>query len=441
MNINKKKTNINNLILKSKRLIPGGGTMLFSKIPENFLKKGWPAYYSRTNKINLWDLNNKKYLDFYFGVGQNNLGYNNKNIDTAIKECLRKGNMSTLSCPEEIILAEEMLKLNNWADMVRFARTGGEANAIAVRIARAKSKKDIIAVCGYHGWHDWYLSANINNKKNLNNHLMTGLNANGVPKALNKTITTFKYNDIESFYNAIKDKNVGVVKMEVMRNFLPENYFLHEIREICTKKKIILIFDECTTGFRETFGGLYSKFNVIPDIVVYGKAIGNGYAITSVVGKGEIMTEANNTFVSSTFWTERIGYVAGIRTLEEMKRIKSWKIIKENGLKIKKLWMSLLKNNKIKGQINGMDSIPSLSFDGKNNIKYKSFITQEMLKKNILASNMVFTSILHKDNYLKIYKEAIIPVFEKIKNFEYNNENIDDYLKGNESNSGFKRMN
>ena len=154
---NLKKIKIDEFIKNSKKIIPGGGTSLFSKIPENFIKKGWPGYYKKTEKVFLWDLNNKKYLDFYFGVGQNTLGYNNKKIDGSVLQCIKDGNMSTLSCPEEAELAKKMLKFNPWADMVKFARTGGEANSIAIRIARAKSKKDIVAVCGYHGWHDWYL--------------------------------------------------------------------------------------------------------------------------------------------------------------------------------------------------------------------------------------------------------------------------------------------
>ena len=441
MQKNIKKIKIKNLITKSKKVIPGGGTSLFSKIPENFIKRGWPSYYKKTKKIYLWDINDTKYLDFYFGVGQNTLGYNHQRIDDAVRECINSGNMSTLSCPEELCLAEKMIELNNWADMARFARSGGEANSIAIRIARAKSKKDIVAVCGYHGWHDWYLSANIKNSKNLNNLLMSGLTTNGVPKVLEKTVKIFKYNDLDSFHKIIKKNDVGVVKMEVMRNFLPKNNFLQEIRDICTKKKIILVFDECTTGFRETYGGLYKKFNVIPDIAVYGKALGNGYAITSVVGKGDVMKEANRTFISSTFWTERIGYVAALKTLEEMKKIRSWEIIKKNGLRIKNLWKSLADDNYISCNISGLDALPCISFDHKDNLKYKSFLTQQMLKSKILASNVVFTSILHSGKYFNMYKKSLVPIFKKIGKFQNKEDKVNNYLKGNVCNSGFGRMN
>jgi glutamate-1-semialdehyde aminotransferase len=429
-------------IKSSKKLIPGGGTMLFSKIPENFLNKGWPSYYKRTKGIYLWDLFNTKFLDFYFGVGQSTLGYNRKEIDDAVIEVCRNGNMSSLSCPEELFLAEKMNEINPWADMSRFARSGGEANAIAIRIARAFTKKDGIAICGYHGWHDWYLSANIRSSNKLNTLLMPGLPVDGVPMSLKKTTHIFKYNNIESFYRILKrNHDIGVVKMEVRRTEEPKNNFLQEIREICNKKKLVLIFDECTTGFRETYGGLYKLYNVKPDIVVYGKALGNGYAITSVVGKGSVMRSAKNTFISSTFWTERIGYVAALETLKVMKKLKSWNIITENGKKIKKLWSLLAKKNNLNVNITGLDALPLLAFPGKNNLKYKTLITQEMLKNKIIASNVVYASILHKGSLLETYKKSLEKIFIKIAKSENNSKKIDEYLDDKVCRSGFGRLN
>ena len=215
---------------------------------------------------------------------------------------------STLNCPEEVHLAERLVEINPWADMVRFARSGGEANAIAVRIARALLSKDNVAICGYHGWHDWYLAANISTKDGLNDHLLSGLEPNGVPKNLKGTIFPFHYNDIEGLKKIVENNNIGTIKMEVVRNKEPENNFLDEVRELATRNNIVLIFDECTSGFRETFGGIHQKYEIEPDIAMYGKALGNGYGITAIVGKEEIMQSAQNSFISSTFWTERIGH-------------------------------------------------------------------------------------------------------------------------------------
>jgi glutamate-1-semialdehyde aminotransferase len=216
--------------------------------------------------------------------------------------------------------------------MVRLTRSGGEANSVAIRIARAATSKTKIAFCGYHGWHDWYLSANLKNKNNLNAHLIKGLSTKGVPKSLAGTSLPFRYNDFDGFYKLIKQNpDIGIVKMEVVRNDMPHNNFLEKVREITSKKGIILIFDECTSGFRQTYGGLHKFYKVNPDMAIFGKALGNGYAINAIIGKEEIMRYAEETFISSTFWTERIGPTAALKTLEEMKKIKSWNIVTNKG--------------------------------------------------------------------------------------------------------------
>ena len=200
--------------------------------------------------------------------------------------------MSTLNCPEEVYLAETLIEIHQWADMVRFARSGGEANAIAIRIARAATGRDKVAVCGYHGWHDWYLATNLGDNSGLEEHLLPGLNPNGVPKGLEGTVKPFSYNQLNEIKEIVKDNELAAIKMEVQRNEEPNESFLHEIRKICNENQIVLIFDECTSGFRETFGGLHKKYGVEPDMAMFGKALGNGYAITATIGKSEIMEAA-----------------------------------------------------------------------------------------------------------------------------------------------------
>ena len=210
------------------------------------------------------------------GVGTNVLGYAKKEIDNEVIKNLKKSNMSTLNCPEEVKLASELLKINKWAGKVKFARTGGEANAIAIRIARAHTNTSKVAICGYHGWHDWYLSANLNKKNRLDKFLLNGLSNMGIPKELSNTAFTFQYNDIKKLEYLIRVKKIKIIKMEVVRNIFPKKNFLKKVRSLANKNNCVLIFDECTTGFRETFGGIYKKFKVNPDIVIFGKAIGNG---------------------------------------------------------------------------------------------------------------------------------------------------------------------
>jgi glutamate-1-semialdehyde 2,1-aminomutase len=429
------------LYKKAKTLIPGG-TMLLSKRPEMFLPDNWPSYFSKAKGCKIWDLDNQELLDMtIMGIGTNTLGYGHDAVDSAVLDAVRKGNMSTLSCPEEVYLAEKLIEMNPWAHMVRFARSGGEANSIAIRIARAASGKDKVAICGYHGWHDWYLSANHNSGDSLSGHLLPGLNPSGVPKALKDTVLPFHYNNYEELVDLVEKHDIGVIKMEVLRNFGPEDNFLHKVRELATKKNIVLIFDECTSGFRETFGGIYKKFGVEPDVAMYGKTIGNGYALTAVVGKRSVMEAAQTSFISSTFWTERIGPVAALATLKVMEEIKSWEVVTAIGKKVQEGWKSLAASHGLEIEVAGIPALSTYSFKSENALAYKTLIAQEMLKKNILASTNFYASIAHEDVYLEKYFSELDKVYGMIRKCEHLDLNINDLLEGPICHSGFKRLN
>jgi glutamate-1-semialdehyde 2,1-aminomutase len=429
------------LYKKAKLLIPGG-TMLLSKRPEMFLPDLWPSYFSEAKGCNLKDLDGKEYVDMsIMGIGTNTLGYGHEEVDAAVLEAVKKGNMSTFNCPEEVYLAEQLIEMNPWADMVRFARSGGEANAIAIRIARAASGRDEVAICGYHGWHDWYLSTNHNDGDGLSGHLLPGLEPTGVPKNLKNTVHPFHYNNFEELVHLVACHSIGVIKMEVVRNFGPEDNFLQKVRKLATDNNIVLVFDECTSGFRETYGGIFQKYGVEPDVTMFGKTIGNGYALTAVVGKREIMEAAQKTFISSTFWTERIGPTAALKTLEVMKRLKSWDIITENGRLIQKGWNKLAEAHDIKLQINGIPSLSTYSFVHDDSLKFKTYVTQEMLKKGFLASTHFYASIAHKEHHFDSYFNALDSVYKTIKQCINNELVIDELLEGPVCHSGFKRLN
>lgn len=429
------------LYKKAKKLIPGG-TMLLSKRPEMFLPENWPSYFSKAKGCKVWDLDGNKYFDMsIMGIGTNTLGYGNKEVDSAVQKVIKNGNMSTFNCPEEVELAERLVELNPWADMVRFARSGGEANSIAIRIARAASGKDKVAICGYHGWHDWYLSANHNQGDGLSGHLLPGLNPNGVPKNLKDTVYPFHYNNFEELLSILNNNEIGVIKMEVVRNFGPEDNFLKKVRDIATDRNIVLIFDECTSGFRETFGGIHKKFEVEPDIAMYGKTIGNGYALTAVVGKKSVMESAQTSFISSTFWTERIGPTAALKTLEVMEKLKSWKIITEKGKKVQEGWKSLAKSHNLSITVSGMPALSTYSFTSENSLEYKTYITQEMLKKGFLASTHFYACTAHKNRYIDLYFEALDDVYQNISDCENGKKDIHKLLEGPVCHSGFSRLN
>ena len=425
---------------RAKRVIPGGN-MLLSKRPEMFLPTKWPAYFSKAKGCHVWDLDNKKYTDLaLMGVGTNTLGYCHPQIDEAVNRAIRNSNLSSFNCPEEVLLAEKLIEIHPWADMVRLARTGGEANAISIRIARAASSRDMVAICGYHGWHDWYLATNISNSNGLEEHLLSGLEPKGVPQCLKGSVLPFSFNNLEQLKNIVSKHKLAAIKMEVERSSPPKKGFLEGIRKICDQENIILIFDECTSGFRETYGGIHKKYKVEPDIAIFGKALGNGYAITAIIGKRSIMEAAQTSFISSTFWTERIGPTAALKTLEIMKEERSWEQITKKGIEIRKIWQEIANQNKLEINIYGIKALSGFSFKSDLNREYKTLITQEMLKKGFLASTNCYLSTSHKSDILYDYANALNQVFELISKCE-NGYDVYKLLENPICHNGFERLN
>ena len=425
---------------RAKQVIPGG-SMLLSKRAEMFLPDQWPTYFSKAKGCKVWDLDGREYIDMStMGIGTNVLGYGHREVDEAVRKTIDAGNMSTLNCPEEVYLAERLVELHPWADMVRFARSGGEANAIAIRIARAATSKYKVAFCGYHGWHDWYLAANLGDKKNLAGHLLPGLEPNGVPPNLRGTIFPFTYNCFEELEDLVNAHDIGVIKMEVSRNQGPENGFLEKVRKIATDRGIVLIFDECTSGFRQTLGGLHKLYGIEPDMAMFGKAMGNGYAITATIGRREVMEAAQTTFISSTFWTERIGPTAGLKALEVMERVKSWEQITQTGLDITARWQKLAEKHGLSITTNGLPALTGFAFTSPNALVYKTLITQEMLAKGYLAGTSMYVCTKHTPEVVAGFFEALDPVFSLIRQCE-DGRDVMGLLKGPVCHGGFKRLN
>ncbi len=424
---------------RAKRIIPGGN-MLLSKRPEMFLPNQWPTYFSKAKGCRIWDLDGNEYIDMsIMGIGTNILGYGNAEVDQAVLNTVQSGNMSTLNCPEEVYLCEKLVELHKWADMARLARSGGEANAIAIRLARAASGRDKVAVCGYHGWHDWYLSANLGNNKVLDDHLLSGLEAKGVPRNLQNTVFPFHYNKFDELETLVNNHEIGVIKMEVERTKEPKDDFLKKVRKLATDNNIVLIFDECTSGFRETFGGLHKKYSVEPDMAMFGKAMGNGYAITAVIGRREIMEEAQSTFISSTFWTERIGPTAALKTLEIMEREKSWETITKIGNEIRDRTKKLANDYDLKISSKGIAALTGFDIESKNSLEYKTLITQEMLSNGFLAGNSVYVCTEHKPEVIDGYFETLDNVFKLIQECE-NGRDIKKLLIDEVCHTGFRRL-
>lgn len=425
---------------RAKQVIPGGN-MLLSKRAEMFLPEQWPAYFSKAKGCQVWDLDGKQYTDMsIMGIGTNILGYGHPEVDAAVHRTVDAGNMSTFNCPEEVYLAEKLIELHPWADMARLARSGGEANAVAIRIARAASGRDKVAICGYHGWHDWYLSVNLGDDKGLDGHLLPGLEPNGVPRNLHGTVFPFNYNNFAELEALVNEHDIGVIKMEVVRNNGPQDNFLHKVRQLATERGIVLIFDECTSGFRQTFGGLHKMYGVEPDMAMFGKALGNGYAITATIGRREVMEAAQSTFISSTFWTERIGPTAALATLDVMARMQSWERITQTGLAIREGWQQLADKHGLGVDHWGLPALTGYTFRSPKALDYKTLITQEMLSQGFLAGNSVYVCTEHTPAVVDAYFAALDPIFALIRECE-DGRDVGQLLKGPVCHGGFKRLN
>jgi glutamate-1-semialdehyde 2,1-aminomutase len=425
---------------RAQRVIPGG-SMLLSKRPEMFLPEQWPAYFSRAQGCRVWDLDGRELIDMsLMGVGTNTLGYGDPEVDAAVRCAIDAGNMSTLNCPEEVFLAERLVGMHPWAEMVRFTRTGGEANAVAIRIARAAAGREKVAICGYHGWHDWYLSANLAGGDDLAGHLLPGLEPRGVPPQLRGTALTFRYNRFDELLALVeRHPDIGVIKMEVMRSEEPGDGFLQRVRELATRSGIVLVFDECTSGFRQTFGGLHLQYDVEPDVAVFSKALGNGYAISAVIGRSAVMEAAQRTFISSTFWTERVGPAAALATLAVMERVRSWERISEVGTRVKRGWHQIAEHHGIEITTSGLPALASFQFTGTNALALKTLVSQEMLTRGYLAGTALYACVSHEPE-VDAYLEALSGVFGLIRECA-DGCDVATLLRGPVCHTGFQRLN
>lgn len=431
------------LYKRAKEIIPGG-TQLLSKRPEMWLPEQWPSYYSRAKGCEVWDLDGNHYYDMsIMGVGANVLGYAFDEVDQVAKKAIDRGGMCTLNAPEEVELAEALLDLHPWADMVRYAKAGGEAMAMAARIARAYTKKDIVLVCGYHGWHDWYLSANLTAGDPLADVHLKGLAPTGVPKGLAGTNLIFHYNQEEEFEALVKENRgkVAAVIMEPIRNDYPNPGYLEKIREITEAEGIVLIFDEITAGFRLCPGGSHLKLGVNPDIAVFAKAMTNGYPVSAIVGKRDVMEAAQETFISSTFWTERIALAAALESVRCYQKYKVDEVQSKTGKLVKEGWLKAAEKAGIKIRVSGILPLIHFEFQYGNSLAYKTYFTQQMLKKGYLAGTGLYVSLAHTEKIVKEYLAACESVFEEIERIHFEEKEITEYLEGPICHAGFERLN
>ncbi len=416
------------------------GSQLLSKRSERFLPEHWPSYYKKAKGVQIWDLDGNKFIDMtIMGVGACTLGYADLDVNEAILKVIGEGSMATLNCPEEVELAKLLIELHPWANAVHCARTGGEVMTIAIRIARASTKKDKIAFCGYHGWHDWYLSSNLADNANLDGHLLPGLDPNEIPRSLINTALPFEYNKIEQLETLVKENDIGVIVVESLRHQEPKNDFVKKIREISDEIGAVLIFNEITSGWRLTVGGAHLIFNVNPDMMVVGKAMSNGYPMAAVIGKGNIMDAAQTIFISSTYWTERIGPTAALATIRKMQDRNVPAPLDYIGEMISRGWEKLAKDHSLDIEILPPNALTTFTFNYENAQELKTLFTQEMLKKGYLAGSSVYVSYSHTKEIVEDYLNAVDEVFKIIAQ-EIKENKISDLLEDPVAHSGFQRL-
>jgi len=426
---------------RARKRIPGM-TQLLSKRPDMFAPGLWPGYFSRARGVEVWDLDGNRYIDMSIaGIGANVLGYADPDVDQAVRTAIKNGTSCSLNCPEEVELAELLCEIHPWADKVRFARTGGEAMAIAVRIARAHTERDKVAFCGYHGWHDWYLAANLGTENALGEHLLSGLSPNGVPKGLTGTALPFRYNRLDELQTIVSahGKDLAAIVMEPIRSLKPEPGFLEGVRALADQTGAVFIADEISAAFRMNTGGTHLILGIKPDVAVFSKALGNGYPIAAVIGKGNVMDAAQNSFISSTYWTERIGPTAAIATIEKHRRHDVGQHLMRLGAMVQAGWGAKAAQNGVSVDVGGIPPISHFAFRAENALAVKAFFIQCMLEKGFLASTIFYATYAHQDRHVELYLSAVDEAFATIAHLTKTGS-LEKKMKGAPATQGFTRL-
>ena len=430
------------LYARAKQSIPGA-TQLFGKRQELYLPEHWPTYASRAKGCRIWDLDGNEYRDFTMsGIGACVLGYADPDVEEAVIAALRSGSMTTLNCPEDVELAELLCELHPWADMVRYARTGGEVMAMAVRIARAATGRDEVAFCGYHGWHDWYLAVNLSGGDGLRGHLLPGLDPLGVPHGLAGTAHPFTYNNLPELETLVRERGdrLAAIVLEPVRNDGPEPGFLEGVRALATQCGAVLLLDEITSAWRMTTGGMHMTYGIEPDMATFAKTMSNGVPMAAVIGRREIMDAAQRTFISSAYWSERLGPSAALATLKKHRRLDAGKQLTATGTRVQAGWKEAAAEAGLHIEVLGIPPVANFSIKHDNPLALQTLFNQEMLRGGFLASDRFYATLAHTPEDVAAYLSAVRHAFGVIVR-AMDSGAPETFLEGPVKMGGFKRLN
>jgi glutamate-1-semialdehyde 2,1-aminomutase len=387
------------------RTVISGGTGLLSKRAEMFDAQSWPSYFSRCSGSEVWDLSDRRYIDFAGGVGAILLGYADSDVTAAVRRRLTLGTYCSLVNPQEVELAEQLLALHPWAGKVRYARGGGDAMTMSVRIARAATGRSGVAFCGYHGWHDWYLAANLGETDALNGHLLPGLEPKGVPRELKGTAVPFRYNDLASLDAALAQLggNLAAVVMEPMRAQEPKDDFIAKVAARCRAAGGIFVVDEVTSGLRYGFPGALARLGIEPDLAVYAKAMSNGFPFGTVVGREAIMAAADGSFISSSYWTDGVGPAAALAVLEKVRRLHVFETVwARGGILQAGLKALAARHPECRLVVGGMPATPTMNFDlGADAPLALTLYVRKMRERGFLVASYYYVMLAHDEGKIQ----------------------------------------
>jgi glutamate-1-semialdehyde 2,1-aminomutase len=428
---------------RAKELI-AGRTHLFGRRAEMHAYGISPIYSDRQQGGYLWDVDGHKYIDFNMGAGAVLLGHAYPTVVRAVQDQAAQGTGLSINHPLELETAELLAELVPCAEMVRFCKGGGEANTVAVRIARAATGRDKVVFCGYHGWHDWYLAANLSSESTLSKHLLPGITPLGVPRELEGTALPFEFNNLDSLRQVLDAHSgeVACVILEAARNYLPEPGFLEGVRDLTRQLGVVLIFDEVVTGFRTARGGAQEYYNVIPDMATFAKCISNGFALGAVAGKREVMEVAVDSFISSVYWAEATGLAAGKATLKEYLNQPVCVAIQEFGKAFIAGCRRVIAESGVSATMIGLPFFPSLTFRDFAPELLDPLVTlymQETAKRGLFGGPGHFFCLQHTQGDLAAAVDIIGAALTVIRK-ALDAGDIPKYLECPVRQSGFRRL-